>query len=264
MLGAICGDYIGSRFERQGHRIKTTEFSLFHESCHFTDDSVLTVAVADALLSGGPVVQALLEWAQRYPAAGYGTSFVAWANSGDHRPYGSWGNGSAMRASPAGWLSSSLEDAANRATRSAAPTHDHPSGIQGAVAVAHAVRMGLEGSSAQDIGRDVAAFTGYDLLRTPDSIRPGYAFDVSCQGSVPEALCCALSASSYEEAIRSAVSLGGDADTQAAIAGSVAETLFGIPDHIAAYVVGRMPHLMVRVLEAFRADVSRRTWPRMS
>jgi ADP-ribosylglycohydrolase len=260
MLGAICGDIIGSRHE---HRpIKTTAFELLHPRCRWTDDTVCTVAVAEALLDAADVGASLAAWARRYPDAGYGPHFVRWAFDDPRRPYGSWGNGSAMRVSPAGWLSTDLADAASLGAMTAAPSHDHQHGLRGAKAVAVATRMALEGWDREQIRAVVTDRFGYDLARSPDAIRSSYAFDVSCQGSVPEALVCALAATSFEEAVRLAVSLGGDADTQAAIAGSVAEGLFGVPEWIVAEVLGRLDPALRDVHNRFRDQVARSNRPR--
>jgi ADP-ribosylglycohydrolase len=261
MLGAVCGDVIGSRHEHAP--TKTTEFDLLSPQCRWTDDTVTTVAVAEALLEGGDIGAALAAWARRHPGAGYGAQFLVWAARGGRQPYGSWGNGAAMRVSPAGWLAADLADAAVLGARTAAPTHNHHHGLRGAKAVAVAVRMGLEGWRADEIRDVISDCFGYDLSRAPDAIRPGYGFDISCQGSVPEALACALTASSFEEAVRLAVSLGGDADTQAAIAGAVAEPLFGgVPEAIAGPVLARLTPAMRDVHERFRARVADRRWRR--
>ena len=261
MLGAICGDVIGSRHEHSA--TKTTAFELLTPRCYWTDDTVCTVAVAEALLDGTDVGAALAAWARRHPGAGYGQQFAAWAAEGGRQPYGSWGNGAAMRVSPAGWLAADLACAAALGAATAAPSHDHPHGLRGAKAVAVAVRMALEGWRAAEIREVVSDRFGYDLARTPDAIRSAYRFDVSCQGSVPEALVCALSATSFEEAVRLAVSLGGDADTQAAIAGAVAEPLFGgVPEAIAAPVLARLTPAMRAVHARFRARVAGVRWTR--
>lgn len=261
MLGAICGDVIGSRHEHAG--TKTTEFELLTWGCRWTDDTVCTVAVAEALLDGGDIGDALARWARRYPRAGYGQHFFLWSRAAERKPYFSWGNGSAMRVSPAGWLAADLAEAALLGARTAEPTHNHPEGVRGASAVAVAIRMALEGWTATEIRDVIQARFGYDLSQTPDTIRPTYKFDVSCQGSVPQALVCALTATSYEEAVRLAISLGGDADTQAAIAGSVAEPLFGgVPDPIAASVLADLTPEMRAVYDRFRDRIAAKTWPR--
>lgn len=254
VLGAICGDIVGSRHEFCP--TKRTDFELLHAGCRWTDDTVCTVAVAEALMDGTPVADALVEWVHRHYDAGYGIDFLKWASDGPpFAPYGSWGNGSAMRVSAAAWLSRDLADAARLAEITAAPTHDHPHGIRGAKAVAVAVRMALEGRGREEIRATVSRLYGYDLSRHPDDIRERYCFEIACHRSVPEALCCALAASSWEEAVRTAVSLGGDADTQAAIAGAVAEPLFGIPDEVTRFCGRLMTPEMRKVHARFRERV---------
>lgn len=261
MLGAICGDVIGSRHEFHPHRL--TEFDLLHPLCRWTDDTVCTVAVADALMAGGDLGDTLAGWVQEHIDAGYGLDFMFWATSEHPRaPYGSWGNGSAMRCSPAAWLSDSLAEAVALAERTAAPTHDHHHGLRGAKATALATRMSLEGWSRDEIRGAITDRYGYDLDRTPDGIRPRYSFKVSCQRSVPEALVCALAATSFEEAVRLAVSLGGDADTQAAIAGAVAEPMFGIGRDLTEGVLALLTPEMRAVHARFRAATDGRAYPR--
>ena len=260
MLGAICGDVIGSRHENRP--TKSTEFELLPRRCRWTDDTVCTVAVAEALLDGSDIGVALAAWTRRYPDAGYGPHFLRWAFDDARQPYGSWGNGAAMRVSPAGWLAPNLAEAAELGAKTAAPSHDHPHGLRGAKAVAVAIRMALEGWEVEQIRAVLIDRYGYDLSRSPEAIRPEYDFDVSCQGFVPEALVCALAAASFEEALRLAVSLGGDADTQAAIAGSVAEPLFGIPEVISTEVLGRLDPVMRDVHARFRRRVVDTDWAR--
>lgn len=252
MLGAIAGDMIGSVYERAG--LKTTEFPLFSPRSRFTDDTVLTVATAHALLTGQSYAEAYHGFGRRYPHAGYGGSFRSWLRDDARRPYGSWGNGAAMRVSPIGLAAESADDALAEAERSARATHDHPEGIRGAQAVALAVYLARAGESKETIRREIGDRSGYDLSRTVAGIRPGYRFDVSCQGSVPEALIAFLDADDVESAIRLAVSLGGDADTQASIAGCVAEAFWGgVPDAIAAQVLARLPLELREITDAFRA-----------
>lgn len=261
MLGAICGDVIGSRHEFYPH--KSTEFELLTPQCRWTDDTVCTVAVAEALLSNGDVGGSLAAWVDRHMDSGFAQRFLQWATSEPPRaPYGSWGNGSAMRCSPAAWLSGSVVEAASLGAYTAAPTHDHHHGLRGAKATAVAVRMALEGWGREEIRAVLSDRYGYDLSRSPDAIRPSYSFKVGSHNSVPEALCCALSASSYEEAVRLAVSLGGDADTQAAIAGSVAEPMFGIPPDIANGVIATLTPRMRDVHTRFRLEVEGCRWER--
>jgi len=261
MLGAICGDVIGSRHEHRAR--KTTDFELLTERCRWTDDTVCTLAVAEALLDDGDIGDTLASWTRRHPGAGYGMQFWEWSGRATRRPYGSWGNGAAMRVSPAGWLAADLGEAAALGARTAAPTHDHHHGLRGASAVAVAIRLALEGSKAEEIREVIESRFGYDLSQTPEAIRPHYTFDISCQGSVPQALVCALTARSFEEAVRLAVSLGGDADTQAAIAGSVAEPLFGgVPEPIATSVLGLLTPEMRAVYQRFQDRIAGKEWKR--
>ncbi len=250
MIGAIAGDIIGSVYEH--HPIKTKDFPLFQPRSRFTDDSVLTVAIADALLGGRPYRDAVRAWGRRYPHAGYGGSFVRWLFADDPRPYHSWGNGSAMRVSPVGWAFGSEDEVLRQARLSAEITHDHPEGIKGAQATALAVYLARTGADKETLRARIQTEFGYDLGRTVEDIRPGYAFDVSCQGTVPEALIAFLDAGSYEEATRNAVSLGGDSDTLACIAGGVAAAFYsGVPDPVRAEVRARLTPDLWRVVEAF-------------
>lgn len=253
MLGAIAGDVVGSVFERAG--LKTTDFPLFAPRSRFTDDTVLTVATAHALLTGQPYAEAYHAYGNRYPRAGYGGAFRRWLGAEALPPaYGSWGNGSAMRASPIGFAMQSVDAVLAEAERSASATHDHPDGIAGAQAVALAVFMARTGELKDAIRRELETRFAYDLSRTVADIRPTYRFDVSCHGSVPEALVAFLDAEGVEDAIRLAVSLGGDADTQAAIAGGVAEAFWGgVPAGIAGEVLARLP-------EEFRGTVAEFQW----
>ncbi len=252
MIGAIVGDIVGSVYE--GHNLKSTDFELFHPAARFTDDSVLTVATADALLGDGDYAAAYRNWYHRYPERGYGGNFRRWAVSGASGPYHSYGNGSAMRVSPTAWAFDTLEAVLAAARASAAVTHDHPEGIRGAEAVAAAIFLARSGSTREAIRATVGGRFGYDLSMTCDDIRPGYRFDVSCQGSVPQALVAFLDSTDFEGAIRLAVSLGGDSDTIAAIAGSVAEAFYGgVPPAIAAEALARLQPDLAAVVKAFRA-----------
>ena len=250
MLGAIAGDVVGSVFE---HRpVKSTDFELFSSGSRFTDDSVLTVAVADAILSGRDYAECLQDWGLRYPRAGYGQSFFGWLHADDPRPYGSWGNGSAMRVSPVGFCFDDEKHVLEQAARSASVSHDHPEGIKGAQAVALAIWLAGHGEDKRSIRARISEEFGYDLDRRVDEIRPGYGFDVSCQGSVPEAIIAFFESDDVESAIRNAVSLGGDADTQACIAGGIAEAFYGeVPAFIGDEVLERLPADMVEVIERF-------------
>jgi ADP-ribosylglycohydrolase len=252
VIGAIVGDVIGSVYEFGG--IRTTEFPLFVPASRFTDDSVMTIATADALLSGTPYAQAYRAWARRYPNAGYGAAFHRWFLQNDAGPYNSWGNGSAMRVSPVAFVAGSVEEVLAEAKRSASVTHDHPEGIIGAQAAALAVYLARTGVSKPEIRVTISSRFGYDLSRTIDEIRPGYSWDVSCQGSVPEALVAFLETADLESAVRAAISLGGDSDTQAAIAGAAAAAFDGrVPDEIDREIRRRLPSDMRDVLERFEA-----------
>ena len=229
MWGAIIGDIVGSLYE--WNRIKTKDFDFLDSRCHFTDDSVCTAAVADILLHGRPGAATLQEWCRRYPQVSYGGWFANWMWSDAPEPYGSYGNGAAMRVSPAAHLhSDDLVAALAASDEVTAITHDHPEGMKGARATVHAIWLARAGEDAATIRATVADEYGYDLSRTVDEIRPGYAFDETCQKTVPESITCALESTSFEDAIRNAVSLGGDSDTVAAIAGPIAEAMHGIPD----------------------------------
>lgn len=231
MIGAIAGDIIGSVYEH--HQIKTKDFPLFHPLCRFTDDTVLTVAIADAILSGRPYLESVREIGRRYPGAGYGESFIQWLHSDDPRPYRSWGNGSAMRVSPVGFAFPSEDEVLRQAKMTAAISHNHPEGIKGAQATALAVFLARTGIGKEQIRSRIAKKFGYDMNRTVDDIRPAYSFDVSCQGTVPEAIIAFLDSDSYEDAVRNAISLGGDSDTLACITGGIAEAFYcGIPEDI--------------------------------
>ncbi len=231
MLGAIAGDVIGSVYEARP--IKTTRFRLFHPLCRFTDDTVLTVALADSLLHGGSYVDLLKQYYRAYPKAGYGGTFHHWAQSEDSRPYNSWGNGSAMRVSPVGFAFDTLDDVLDQAKRSAEVTHDHPEGIKGAQSVASAIFLARTGKPKEEIKTYVETTFGYDLNTPLDEIRPRYTFEVSCQNSVPQAIRAFLESEDYEDAVRLAISLGGDSDTQACIAGGIAQAFYGgVPDEI--------------------------------
>ncbi|MGB8647791.1 MAG: ADP-ribosylglycohydrolase family protein [Anaerolineae bacterium] len=249
MLGAIAGDVIGSVYER--HRIKTTEFPFFPKGACFTDDTVMTLAVAQAILQGTDYAVSMKAFGRKYPNAGYGRAFVYWLREDETRPYNSWGNGAAMRASPVGFAFDNVEDILREARRSAEVSHDHPEGIKGAQATALAVWLARTGASKKDIRGEIARRFGYDLDRTIDAIRPVYRFDSSCQGSVPEALIAFLESTDYESAVRKAISLGGDSDTLACIAGGVAHAFY---KHIPAEIVAGTRH---RLPEEFRVILDR-------
>ncbi|MDE2768064.1 MAG: ADP-ribosylglycohydrolase family protein [Chloroflexota bacterium] len=234
MIGAIIGDIVGSVYEWEW--IKTKSFAFFNESGFVTDDSVCTAAVADALLHERPPELALQDWCRRYPDASYGGHFRSWIWMDPPRPYNSFGNGAAMRVAPAAYLNrnADLSAALEASDLVTAVTHDHPEGIKGARATVHAIWLAFQGAPAGGIRTAIAEAYDYDLTRSVDNIRPGYEFNEICQTTVPEAITCALESDSFEDAIRNAVSLGGDSDTLAAIAGPIAEALHGIPTDIQA------------------------------
>ncbi len=234
MFGAIVGDIAGSTYER--HNCKGEWCEIFADGSTFTDDTVLTLATADRFLYGGTYTEVYRRFARNYPYAGYGASFRAWMISNDPRPYNSWGNGSAMRVSPIAWVSDDFEFVLQEAKSSAEVTHDHPNGIKGSQALAAAVFLARMGSSKAAIKDSLSGRFGYDLDRSLDSIRPGYTFDVSCEGSVPQAIIAFLESTDFESAIRKAISLGGDSDTIACIAGAVAHAYYGeIPPWMVDY-----------------------------
>ena len=261
MYGAILGDIIGSPFEFD-RGDKTKEFDLFTKGCDFTDDSVMTIAVGEALLAVGPeatvreieeaVVTNMQDWGKRYPYAGYGGRFRYWLRERNPKPYGSYGNGSAMRVSAAGWLYDSLERTREVARATANVTHNHPEGIKGAEATASAIYMARNESSKEEIKEYIEREFHYNLDRTLDEIRPGYHMDETCQRTVPEAIIAFLESKDFEDAIRNAVSLGGDTDTLGAITGSIAEAFYGIPAVLIAECRSRLDEgLMTDILDEF-------------
>jgi ADP-ribosylglycohydrolase len=252
MRGAIAGDVIGSLYEWD--RIKTTEFPLLQPESHWTDDTVLTIAIAEALLGDGDYAAALRWWGLRYPDSGYGGMFRRWLASplDPPPPYHSLGNGSAMRVSAVGWLRHTEAAVLSEAARTAEVTHNHPEGIKGAQAVALAILRARKGTSRDAIRAELVERFGYDLERQLDAVRPGHRFDETCPGSVPEALIAFLESTDWEDAVRNAVSLGGDADTQACMAGAVAEAFYGgVPAEIWAQVETRLPADMREVVRRF-------------
>lgn len=249
MLGAIAGDVIGSVYE--WHNIKTTDFPLFTSDSSFTDDSVLTVAVADCILHGTGYARAFKEYFRRYPGAGYGGMFTGWAHSENAEPYNSWGNGSAMRVSPVGFAFEGIDEVLSQARRSAEVTHNHPEGIKGAQATASAIFLARTGKSKDEIREYIEESFSYDLGEPLDEIREYYSFDVSCQGSVPQAIIAFLESADYEDAIRKAISIGGDSDTIACITGGIAQAFYGgLPAWIAEETMARLDdHLRSVVIE---------------
>ena len=230
MWGAVIGDIAGSRFE--GSRGGPKDFELFHRRCTFTDDTVCTGAIAHIIVADRNPAFTLQRWCRRHPDRGYGGAFRLWIETPVPRPYGSFGNGAAMRVSPVALLyrRRALEEALAASDRVTEITHDHPAGLKGARAVTEAIWLALRGEEAEAVRREIANRYGYDLERSVEDIRPSHRFDVTCQGTVPTALICALESTSLEDAVRNTVSLGGDADTLAAIAGAVGEALHGLPE----------------------------------
>lgn len=248
MLGAIIGDIVGSVYEWNNVRRKDFD-PLFHPHASFTDDTVCTVAVADALVNGRHAGEALKDWGLRYwDNGGWGSRFAQWLQSPELQPYGSFGNGAAMRVSPAGLLAHSLDEVTTLSRQVTEVTHNHPEGLKGAEATALAIFLARQRIAPHNIKIAIMERFGYDLERTPDDIRPHYQFNETCQETVPQALVCALTASDFEDAIRNAISIGGDSDTVAAIAGSLAEALFGIPEDIAHRTWRHLPNDMREVL----------------
>lgn len=252
MIGAIFGDIVGSVHERA--RTKTTDFPLFVAGSHFTDDTVLTIATAEALFTGKAYDVVYRDWARRYPHAGYGGTFKKWFRDRGMGPYESFGNGSAMRVSPVAYAFDTAEEVLAEAERSAEVTHNHPEGIKGAQAAALAVFRARKGVSKPDIRKEITERFGYDLSRSVRKIRAVYRFDVSCQGSVPEALIAFLDTPNLEKAIRTAISFGGDADTQAAIAGAAAAAFDGgVAPEFVYECRRRLPADMIDVLDEFES-----------
>ncbi len=250
VMGAICGDIIGSFYEFRA--TKDHDFPLFTWKSSFTDDTVCTVALADALSRGEEYAGSLRLWCRKYPRAGYGGWFQRWFREDDAPAYNSYGNGSAMRVSAAGAYARSLGEALELAKKSAEITHNHPEGIKGAQAVAAAIYYARKGKSKTEIKEIVEELFGYDLNRTIEEMRPGYRFDVSCQGSVPESIICFLESTDYEDAVRNAVSMGGDADTMGAIAGGIAAAYYKeIPAKILDECLSRLPEEMKETVTAF-------------
>ena len=259
MIGAILGDMIGSPYEFD-RSPKTKEFPLFSKHSEFTDDSVMTVAVADALLSAmgntddeikTALVESMRKWGKKYPDAGYGGMFYRWLHSKHPEPYGSYGNGSAMRVSAAGWLFGTLEETRHVARLTAEVTHNHPEGIKGAETIASAIFMARTGSSKDEIRAYIIQEFGYDLSRTCDEIRPKYHHVESCQQTVPEAISAFLEGNDFEDVIRTAVSLGGDCDTLTCIAGGIAEAFYEVPEEIMLECKKRLPEDMLDVITRF-------------
>jgi len=250
MFGAIAGDIIGSSYEWRP--TKSLDFELFTPQSTPTDDTVLTIAVADCILHGKEYAVTFREYGRRYPHAGYGGMFLSWLSSDSLEPYNSFGNGSAMRVSPVGFAFSSLEMVLREAEKSAAVTHNHPEGIKGAKAIAASIFLAKSGQGKEQIREYVEESFGYNLRQTLDEIRPRYRFDETCQGSVPQAIIAFLESRDYEDAIRKAVSLGGDSDTLACMAGGIAQAYYKkIPNCIAERVREFLDEDLLTIVDEF-------------
>lgn len=252
MKGSIIGDITGSVWEFGG--TKDYAFDLFYEDSFFTDDTILTVATSDVLLNKLDYAQTYAKYALEYPRASWGVRFGDWFNlpEEERKPYNSFGNGSAMRVGPIGWYFKTLEETLEEAKKSAEVTHNHPEGIKGAQSVASAIFHARSGKSKKEIKEYIEKTFEYNLSRTYSEIQPGYRFDVTCQGSVPESIICFLESKDFEDAIRKAVALGGDADTQACITGSIAEAFYGgIPEDIWNKAKAYLPKSYLKVIQEF-------------
>ena len=254
MFGAILGDIIGSRFEfdRGG---KTKDFELITDECEWTDDTVMTVAVADALLSSRDLSASLRDWAVRYPFAGYGSMFCRWLEDESMGPYNSCGNGSAMRVSAAGWLFDSMVETRLAARYTALVTHNHPEGVKGAECTAAVIFMGRTGVPKEEIKQYVINEFGYDLSESLDELRARHEHVETCQDSMPKALASFFEGRDFEDVVRNAVSLGGDTDTLGAIAGAMAEGMYDIPEELQAECLKRLPEDMREVVEEFYSRI---------
>jgi len=250
IIGAVIGDVIGSVFE--WNNIKTTDFDLFNPACDFTDDSVLTIAIADCILNKKPFARNIWEYGRKYHGRGYGGSFGLWLKEDSLKPYGSFGNGSAMRASAVGFAFNDLETVLEVAKQSAEVTHNHPEGIKGAQATATIIFLARQGKTKQEIKDFISRTFNYNVDFTLDEIRPFYRFDVTCQGSVPQAIVAFLESTDFESAIRLAISIGGDSDTIACITGGMAAAYYKyIPKEILDFVVEKLPAEYIEIMNQF-------------
>lgn len=248
MIGAIIGDIVGSRFEFDNHR--STDFDFFHPGCCFSDDTVMTVAVADAIMSGRPFGETMHIYGNAFPDRGYGGRFFRWLHAKEYRPYNSFGNGSAMRVSPCAFLArGNREQALTWAAASAVCTHNHPEGIKGALAITDCILMAAERQPKDEIRKVANALYGYDMDFTIDEIRPYYKFNETCQQTVPQAIECFLESHDFESAIRIAISLGGDSDTLANITGGIAEAYYGVPEEMVFKAKSMLPVEMCEVID---------------
>ena len=263
MYGAIIGDIIGSRFEFD-RGDKSRDFEFFTPECEFTDDTVMTIAVAEALMDAGKdvdektvkaeLIKSMKKWGKRYPDAGYGARFINWVLTEEPEPYGSYGNGSGMRVSPVGWLYDTIERTREVARWTSEVTHNHPEGIKGAESTAAAIFMARNGASQEEIKKYLTEEFGYNLTRTLDEISPSYYHVEDCMRTMPEAFTCFLEAGSYEETIRNVMYIGGDTDTLGAIAGAIAEAFWGIPEEIKRRVPDYLTKSLMDVVTRFEKE----------
>jgi ADP-ribosylglycohydrolase len=252
MLGAIAGDVIGSVYEY--YPMKDYAFPLFQKHSSFTDDTVLTIAIAHAILEKKDYGFSLKTFGRKYPGAGYGLMFLEWLDKEENEPYNSWGNGSAMRVSPIGFAYNSMADVLTQAGKSASVTHNHPEGIKGAQATALAIYLARTGRTKVEIKDEISSRFGYNLSRTLEEIRPTYCFNESCYRTVPEAIIAFLESDDYEDAIRKSVSLGGDSDTQACITGGIAQAFYkSIPKKIVERVNQLLPEEFLKIIDKFNS-----------
>jgi len=252
ILGAVAGDIIGSTHEFGRGRIKRKDFDLFPKGSTFTDDSVLTIALADSILTGTPYVDNMRKFFRLYPDSGYGVRFREWAMNKNAGPYNSFGNGAAMRISPVAYAYGDLDTILEKAKEFTVPTHGHPEGIRGAQATAAAIFFARSGYSKYEIKSDIENMFGYDLSKHVDDIRPDYKFDETCQETVPQAIISFLDSTDFEDAIRNAVSLGGDADTLACITGSISQAFYkGVPEAIAIEVFPIIDNRITTIMKDF-------------
>jgi ADP-ribosylglycohydrolase len=251
MFGAIIGDIIGSVYERRP--IKSKDFNITNPYCNFTDDTVTTIGIAYSILNNISYQEGLLKFCKKYPTVGYGKMFGRWTISNNPQPYNSFGNGSAMRVSPVSIAFKSIESVLNEAKETAKITHNHPLGIQGAQAAALAGYLALTGKSKAEIKTEIEKrYKNYNLSLSLNEIRPKYSFTVACDRTVPQSIICFLESSSYEDAIRNAVSLGGDSDTLACITGGIAEAYYKkIPTYLKEYAYSKLPEEMIDIVEKF-------------
>jgi len=257
IIGAIAGDVIGSKYEWKN--TKQTDFELFTKDTDFTDDTVLTIAVADCILNHKDFSDTIKAYGRKYPNRGYGSSFKSWLHTVESKPYNSWGNGSAMRVSAVGFACTSLGEVMEMAKNSAEVTHNHPEGIKGAQAIAASIFLAQNNRPKHDIKKYVIDHFDYDLNRKVEQIRPSYHFDVSCQGSVPEAIIAFMESTDYESAIRIAISLGGDSDTIACMAGGIAAAFYkNVPNHIINKVIDILPLEFLKIIHEFDSSFNER------